>query len=192
MQISPVCLTARLLRVSGCKPSSLCWGSARPPTRVWRILWSYERLCPSFWYSVNLQQTEQFCCTVQTVMSKTDKNTFNLHISGRLGTLWNSRHQVGQPALRMEHNECSINSVHSIETQVVRHAVRFRQKSSSLYNNNNNNNIYLTAIGFSPGGSGFWHVYKELEFMRLNYIFRATWEACSVSLETWEPSQHLL
>ena len=27
-------------------------------------------------------------------------------------------------------------------------------------NNNNNNNIYLTAIGLSPGGSGFEHIYK--------------------------------
>jgi hypothetical protein len=26
---------------------------------------------------------------------------------------------------------------------------------------NNNNNIYLTAIGSSPGGSGFCHVYKK-------------------------------
>jgi len=25
-------------------------------------------------------------------------------------------------------------------------------------NNNNNNNIYLTAIGLSPGGSGFKHI----------------------------------
>jgi hypothetical protein len=25
----------------------------------------------------------------------------------------------------------------------------------------NNNNIYLTAIGSSPGGSGFCHVYKK-------------------------------
>jgi hypothetical protein len=30
------------------------------------------------------------------------------------------------------------------------------------YNNNNNNNIYLTAIGLSPGGSGFTHIYKYL------------------------------
>ena len=29
-------------------------------------------------------------------------------------------------------------------------------------NNNNNNNIYLTAIGLSPGGSGFKHIYKYL------------------------------
>jgi len=28
--------------------------------------------------------------------------------------------------------------------------------------NNNNNNIYLTAIGLSPGGSGFKHIYKNL------------------------------
>jgi hypothetical protein len=28
-------------------------------------------------------------------------------------------------------------------------------------NNNNNNNIYLTAIGSSPGGSGFCDVYKK-------------------------------
>ena len=27
---------------------------------------------------------------------------------------------------------------------------------------NNNNNIYLTAIGLSPGGSGFKHIYKYL------------------------------
>jgi hypothetical protein len=26
----------------------------------------------------------------------------------------------------------------------------------------NNNNIYLTAIGLSPGGSGFKHIYKYL------------------------------
>jgi hypothetical protein len=36
----------------------------------------------------------------------------------------------------------------------------FKMKKSlwllaSWNNNNNNNNIYLTAIGFSPGGSGF-------------------------------------
>ena len=29
-------------------------------------------------------------------------------------------------------------------------------------NNNNNNNIYLTAIGLSPGGSGFEHIYRYL------------------------------
>ena len=29
-------------------------------------------------------------------------------------------------------------------------------------NNNNNNNIYLTAIGLSPIGSGFKHIYKYL------------------------------
>ena len=29
-------------------------------------------------------------------------------------------------------------------------------------NNNNNNNIHLTAIGLSPGGSGFEHIYKYL------------------------------
>jgi hypothetical protein len=37
--------------------------------------------------------------------------------------------------------------------------------SDHLYknnNNNNNNNIYLTAIGLSPGGSGFEHIYKYL------------------------------
>ena len=37
--------------------------------------------------------------------------------------------------------------------------------SEGIYNNNNNNNnnnIYLTAIGLSPGGSGFKHVYKYL------------------------------
>ena len=29
-------------------------------------------------------------------------------------------------------------------------------------NNNNNNNIYLTAIGFSPGGSGFKITYTMI------------------------------
>jgi hypothetical protein len=57
---------------------------------------------------------------------------------------------------------------------------------------NNNNNIYLTAIGSSPGGSGFCHVYKMTWNVHLNYVGRATWEPCSVNLETWEPSQHLL
>ena len=32
--------------------------------------------------------------------------------------------------------------------------------SEGIYNNNNN--IYLTAIGLSPGGSGFKHIYKYL------------------------------
>ena len=27
-------------------------------------------------------------------------------------------------------------------------------RMNAKHNNNNNNNIYLTAIGFSPGGSG--------------------------------------
>jgi len=31
-----------------------------------------------------------------------------------------------------------------------------------IHNNNNNNNIYLTAIGLSPGGSGFEHIYNYL------------------------------
>jgi len=34
--------------------------------------------------------------------------------------------------------------------------------SCSIPRANNNNNIYLTAIGLSPGGSGFKHIYKYL------------------------------
>ena len=35
---------------------------------------------------------------------------------------------------------------------------------------NNNNNIYLTAIGLSPGGSGFKHIYKYLTLL-LKFTF---------------------
>ena len=36
------------------------------------------------------------------------------------------------------------------------------------------------------------HVYKTWNRLLLNLIGRATWEACSGNLESWEPSQHLL
>ena len=61
--------------------------------------------------------------------------------------------------------------------------------------NNNNNNIYLTAIGLSPGGSGFKHIYKYLTLCYWNlHLYRvgATWEACSDILDILEPPQHLL
>jgi hypothetical protein len=43
----------------------------------------------------------------------------------------------------------------AVETATL--AVELDDTGGSVFNNNNNNNnnIYLTAIGFSPGGSGF-------------------------------------
>jgi len=38
---------------------------------------------------------------------------------------------------------------------VLRHCADDKRMSSNSTVNNNNNNIYLTAIGFSPGGSRF-------------------------------------
>ena len=46
-------------------------------------------------------------------------------------------------------------------------------------------NIYLYIYLFNCNWvftrwQWFWHVYKELKFKRLNFIGRATWEACSM------------
>ena len=49
--------------------------------------------------------------------------------------------------------------------------------------------IYLfTAIGLLPGGSGYFTCKQNMKLV----TWRATWEACSGNLESWEPSQHLL
>jgi len=56
-----------------------------------------------------------------------------------------------------------IQTVHRT-TQITTNLEVFTNFTLAFYNNNNNNNnnIYLTAIGLSPGGSGFKHVYKYL------------------------------
>jgi len=43
----------------------------------------------------------------------------------------------------------------------------------------------LTAIGLSPGGSGYFTCIQNMKLV-------TTWEACSGNLESWEPSQHFL
>ena len=47
---------------------------------------------------------------------------------------------------------------------IVVNTVKTLNNFHAQYNNNNNNNYYyyLTAIGISPGGSGFEHIYKYL------------------------------
>ena len=58
------------------------------------------------------------------------------------------RHLLGITKLYKRKNQC----------------IRQKKKGSTEHSkgNNNNNNIYLTAIGLSPGGSGFIHIYKYL------------------------------
>jgi hypothetical protein len=43
----------------------------------------------------------------------------------------------------------------------VGRAFNASQVTGDNNNNNNNNNIYVTAIGSSPGGSGFCHVHTR-------------------------------
>jgi hypothetical protein len=45
-----------------------------------------------------------------------------------------------------------MKALRSLETSEMRQS----RITKDLTNNNNNNNIYLTAIGLSPGGSGFF------------------------------------
>jgi len=47
-------------------------------------------------------------------------------------------------------------------------------------------------LGCHPVAAVILHVYNIWNWLLLNLIGRATWEACSGNLESWEPSQHLL
>ena len=64
--------------------------------------------------------------------------------------------------------------------------------SGFFVNLKKNNIIYLLQLGFNPVAVVILHVYKTWNWLLLNLVGRATWEACSGNLESWEPSQHLL
>jgi hypothetical protein len=54
---------------------------------------------------------------------------------------------------------CITGTVHNIGyimTGVAAEEIWARQFTTTTNTNNNNNNIYLTAIGLSPGGSGYF------------------------------------
>ena len=67
-----------------------------------------------------------------------------------------------------------------------------RYNNNNNNNNNNNkgkeiilnNNIYLTAIGLSPGGSGFKHIYKYLTLCYWNLHLHLHWCIVDCSLRT--------
>jgi hypothetical protein len=58
-------------------------------------------------------------------------------------------------------------------------------------NNNNNNNIYLTAIGLSPGGSGYLHVYKYKKLIINKFTFKAGGLHETHVVATWNLGNHL-
>jgi hypothetical protein len=79
---------------------------------------------------------------------------------------------------KIRHSACCIPCV----TNSL-HGHTFMLKNiNSLFNNNN---IYLLQMGCRP-------VAVVTYLATTTRDGRATWEACSVNLESWEPSQHLL
>jgi hypothetical protein len=58
-------------------------------------------------------------------------------------------------------------------------------------NNNNNNNIYLTAIGLSPGGSGYLRVYKYKKLIINKFTFKAGGLHEKHVVATWNLGNHL-
>jgi hypothetical protein len=55
----------------------------------------------------------------------------------------------------------------------------------------NNNNIYLTAIGLSPGGSGYLHVYKYKKLIMNKFTFKAGGLHEKHVVATWNLGNHL-
>ena len=53
------------------QPSSLCWGSARPPTRVFRFLWPHEKLRAMSLSFRKLQKKTKICCTYCPRLTRT-------------------------------------------------------------------------------------------------------------------------
>jgi hypothetical protein len=75
------------------------------------------------------------------------------HHSYKIGT-WNVRTLNQGGKLENLKTEMQKNEVSVLGVSEVRWKGQGEIRSGD-YNNNNNNNIDLTAIGFSPGGSGF-------------------------------------
>jgi hypothetical protein len=58
-------------------------------------------------------------------------------------------------------------------------------------NNNNNNNIYLNAIGLSPGGSGYLHLYKYMKLVTNKFTFMSGGLHEKHVVATWNLGNHL-
>jgi len=63
--------------------------------------------------------------------------------------------------------------------------------TEKIFYNNNNNNIYLTAIGLSPGDSGFKHILQVLEIVLLKFTFTSGGLHEKHVVASWKVGNHL-